>query len=80
MVYLLRYVWRVLLFGASYQLAVRTGGKISIASSAGSIRFYLRHRTGDLLSARDQRRRSRQCLPPVGADAGGFTGDGLRWC
>ncbi len=28
MVYLLRYVWRVLLFGASYQLAVELRGKI----------------------------------------------------
>jgi ATP-binding cassette subfamily B multidrug efflux pump len=37
MVYLLRYVWRVLLFGASYQLAVELR-EISTASSAASIR------------------------------------------
>ncbi|MDS6631028.1 hypothetical protein QYS46_08900 [Klebsiella michiganensis] len=38
MVYLLRYVWRVLLFGASYQLVPSNCARISIASSAASIR------------------------------------------
>ncbi|MBJ3814827.1 SmdA family multidrug ABC transporter permease/ATP-binding protein [Shimwellia pseudoproteus] len=50
MVYLLRYVWRILLFGASYQLAVRLRGDFYRQLSHQQSRFYLRHRTGDLMA------------------------------
>jgi ATP-binding cassette subfamily B multidrug efflux pump len=49
-VYLLRYVWRVLLFGASYQLAVELRGDFYRKLSRQNPAFYLRHRTGDLLA------------------------------
>ncbi len=49
MVYLLRYVWRVLLFGASYQLAVELR-KTLPATEPQHPAFYLRHRTGDLIA------------------------------
>ncbi len=48
-VYLLRYVWRVLLFGASYQLAVELR-KLYRQLSRQNPAFYLRHRTGDLMA------------------------------
>ncbi len=47
-VYLLRYVWRVLLFGASYQLAVELREDYYRQLSRQHPEFYLRHRTGDL--------------------------------
>lgn len=50
MVYLLRYVWRILLFGASYQLAVRLRADFYRQLSCQQSRFYLRHRTGDLMA------------------------------
>ena len=49
-VYLLRYVWRVLLFGASYQLAVELREKYYRQLSQQHPEFYLRHRTGDLIA------------------------------
>ena len=49
-VYLLRYVWRVLLFGASYQLAVELREKFYHQLSQQHPAFYLRHRTGDLIA------------------------------
>ncbi len=49
-VYLLRYVWRVLLFGASYQLAVELREKFYQQLSRQQPQFYLRHRTGDLIA------------------------------
>jgi ATP-binding cassette, subfamily B, multidrug efflux pump len=49
-VYLLRYVWRVLLFGASYQLAVELRANIYRQLSRQTPGFYLRHRTGDLMA------------------------------
>ncbi|PLN07889.1 multidrug ABC transporter permease/ATP-binding protein, partial [Klebsiella pneumoniae] len=45
MVYLLRYVWRVLLFGASYQLAVELREDFYRQLSRQHPAFYLRHRT-----------------------------------
>ncbi|ELU4643495.1 multidrug ABC transporter permease/ATP-binding protein [Escherichia coli] len=48
-VYLLRYVWRVLLFGASYQLAVELREDYYRQLSRQHPEFYLRHRTGDLM-------------------------------
>ena len=49
-VYLLRYVWRVLLFGASYQLAVELREDFYRQLSRQQPAFYLRHRTGDLIA------------------------------
>lgn len=49
-VYLLRYVWRVLLFGASYQLAVELRQDFFRQLSRQHPAFYLRHRTGDLIA------------------------------
>lgn len=49
-IYLLRYVWRVLLFGASYQLAVELREKFYLQLSQQHPAFYLRHRTGDLIA------------------------------
>ncbi|KAB8310016.1 SmdA family multidrug ABC transporter permease/ATP-binding protein [Erwinia endophytica] len=49
-VYLLRYVWRVLLFGASYQLAVELRQDFYRQLSRQHPEFYLRHRTGDLIA------------------------------
>jgi len=49
-VYLLRYVWRVLLFGASYQLAVELREDFYRQLSRQHPEFYLRHRTGDLIA------------------------------
>ncbi|MGC6387811.1 SmdA family multidrug ABC transporter permease/ATP-binding protein [Ewingella sp. S1.OA.A_B6] len=50
LVYLLRYVWRVLLFGASYQLAVELRQNFFRQLSRQHPAFYLRHRTGDLIA------------------------------
>ncbi|WP_318386372.1 SmdA family multidrug ABC transporter permease/ATP-binding protein [Enterobacter sp.] len=49
-IYLLRYVWRVLLFGASYQLAVELREDFYRQLSRQHPEFYLRHRTGDLMA------------------------------
>lgn len=49
-VYLLRYVWRVLLFGASYQLAVELREDYYRQLSRQHPEFYQRHRTGDLIA------------------------------
>ena len=48
--YLLRYVWRVLLFGASYQLAVELREDFYRQLSRQHPAFYLHHRTGDLIA------------------------------
>lgn len=50
LVYCLRVVWRVLLFGASYRLAVELRQSIYQQLSRQHSRFYLRHRTGDLMA------------------------------
>lgn len=49
-IYLLRYVWRVLLFGASYRLAVELREDFYHKLSRQPPEFYLRHRTGDLMA------------------------------
>lgn len=49
-VYLLRYFWRVLLFGAAYQLAVELREDFYRQLSRQHPGFYLRHRTGDLMA------------------------------
>lgn len=62
-VYLLRYVWRVLLFGASYQLAVELREDYYRQLSRQHPEFYLRHRTGDLMLVRLMTSIA-SCLPP----------------
>lgn len=49
-IYLLRYVWRILLFGASYLLAVKLRNNLYSQLSRQHPDFYLRHRTGDLIA------------------------------
>jgi len=49
-VYLLRIVWRILLFGASYKLAVELRTRFYQLLSRQLPGFYLRHRTGDLMA------------------------------
>jgi len=48
-VYLLRYLWRVLLFGAPYQLAVEIRENFYRQLGHHNPVFYLRYRTGDLM-------------------------------
>lgn len=50
MVYGLRYVWRLWLFGASYKLAVQLRQKFYRQLSLQNQAFYLRYRTGDLIA------------------------------
>lgn len=50
LVYGLRYVWRVLLFGAAYRLAVELRDRLYRLLSRQLPGFYLRHRTGDLMA------------------------------
>ncbi|MFB6434797.1 MAG: SmdA family multidrug ABC transporter permease/ATP-binding protein [Candidatus Malihini olakiniferum] len=50
LVYLLRYAWRIFLFGASYQLAVELREDFYRQLSRQHPDFYLRHRTGDLIA------------------------------
>ncbi|CAL4043235.1 Multidrug resistance-like ATP-binding protein MdlA [Buchnera aphidicola (Phyllaphis fagi)] len=49
-VYILRYIWRILLFGAAYQLAIELRVKIYSYLSKKNALFYLNHRTGDLMA------------------------------
>jgi ATP-binding cassette subfamily B multidrug efflux pump len=49
-IYLLRYLWRTLLFGASYLLAVKLRNNFYCQLSRQPPDFYLRHRTGDLIA------------------------------
>lgn len=49
-IYLLRYVWRVMLFGASYRLAYVLRNRLFTHFSRMSPDFYQRHRTGDLMA------------------------------
>ncbi|WP_413165750.1 ABC transporter transmembrane domain-containing protein [Aeromonas salmonicida] len=50
LIYLLRYVWRVMLFGASYQLAYVLRNRLFSHFTRMSPDFYQRHRTGDLMA------------------------------
>lgn len=50
LVYGLRYIWRLWLFGASYKLAIQLRQKIYQQLSQQDQAFYLRHRTGDLIA------------------------------
>nr|WP_269140496.1 SmdA family multidrug ABC transporter permease/ATP-binding protein [Providencia huaxiensis] len=49
-VYGLRYVWRLWLFGASYKLAVQLRQKFYQQLSLQNQEFYLKYRTGDLIA------------------------------
>ncbi|CAL4326535.1 SmdA family multidrug ABC transporter permease/ATP-binding protein [Buchnera aphidicola] len=49
-VYILRYLWRILLFGASYQLATELRVKFYSYLSQQSEKFFLKNRTGDLIA------------------------------
>ncbi|ACL30273.1 SmdA family multidrug ABC transporter permease/ATP-binding protein [Buchnera aphidicola] len=49
-VYILRYLWRILLFGASYQLATELRVKFYTYLSQQSQIFFLKNRTGDLIA------------------------------
>nr|WP_225622427.1 SmdA family multidrug ABC transporter permease/ATP-binding protein [Musicola keenii] len=50
LIYLLRYFWRIWLFGAAYQLAVELRQDFYQQLSRQHPAFYLRHRTGDLIA------------------------------
>jgi ATP-binding cassette subfamily B multidrug efflux pump len=50
LIYILRYFWRLTLFGASYQLAVQLRNSFYQRLSRQAPNFYLRHRTGDLIA------------------------------
>ncbi|CAL4325503.1 SmdA family multidrug ABC transporter permease/ATP-binding protein [Buchnera aphidicola] len=49
-IYILRYLWRILLFGASYQLATELRVKFYSYLSKQSEIFFLKNRTGDLIA------------------------------
>ncbi|QCI17282.1 SmdA family multidrug ABC transporter permease/ATP-binding protein [Buchnera aphidicola (Aphis helianthi)] len=49
-VYILRYLWRILLFGASYNLATELRVKFYSHLSKQSQIFFLKNRTGDLIA------------------------------
>ncbi|QIQ41480.1 MAG: SmdA family multidrug ABC transporter permease/ATP-binding protein [Buchnera aphidicola (Aphis urticata)] len=49
-VYILRYLWRILLFGASYNLATKLRVKFYSHLSNQSQVFFLKNRTGDLIA------------------------------
>lgn len=49
-IYLLRYLWRALLFGTSFQLAIELREKYYRQLSVQTPGFYLRYRTGDLMA------------------------------
>ncbi|CAL4324457.1 SmdA family multidrug ABC transporter permease/ATP-binding protein [Buchnera aphidicola] len=49
-VYILRYIWRVLLFGAAYKLAIELREKLFSYFSKQNQDFFLKYRTGDLIA------------------------------
>ncbi|WP_343189375.1 ABC transporter transmembrane domain-containing protein [Buchnera aphidicola] len=49
-VYILRYIWRILLFGAAYNLAIKLRLKLYSYLSKKKKFFYLKYRTGDLIA------------------------------
>lgn len=50
LVYILRYMWRILLFGAAYKLAVELRIQFYNYLSFQNSMFYLKNRTGDLMA------------------------------
>ncbi|XBC37574.1 MAG: ABC transporter transmembrane domain-containing protein [Buchnera aphidicola (Meitanaphis microgallis)] len=49
-VYILRYMWRIFLFGAAYKLAIELRIKIYDYISKENQEFYLKYKTGDLMT------------------------------
>ncbi|PPI86324.1 SmdA family multidrug ABC transporter permease/ATP-binding protein [Candidatus Pantoea edessiphila] len=49
-IYILRYIWRILLFGASYKLAIELRDSFYQQLSIQQTAFYLKYRTGDLVA------------------------------
>ncbi|PPI87697.1 multidrug ABC transporter permease/ATP-binding protein [Candidatus Pantoea edessiphila] len=49
-IYILRYTWRILLFGASYKLAIELRDRFYHQLSIQQTAFYLKYRTGDLVA------------------------------
>ncbi|WP_343153476.1 SmdA family multidrug ABC transporter permease/ATP-binding protein [Buchnera aphidicola (Mindarus keteleerifoliae)] len=49
-IYILRYMWRVLLFGAAYKLAIELREKLFSYFSKQNQDFFLKYRTGDLIA------------------------------
>ncbi|CAL4323080.1 ABC transporter transmembrane domain-containing protein [Buchnera aphidicola] len=49
-IYIFRYMWRVLLFGASYKLAIILRKKLYLSLSQKNSSFYDKYRTGDLMA------------------------------
>ena len=77
-VYLLRYVWRVLLFGASYQLAVELREDYYRQLAGSILSFTCVIASGDLMARATNDVDRVVFAAGEGADAGGFTGNGLR--
>lgn len=48
--YFLRFIWRILLFGASYKLAINLRESLYNFFSNQHLKFYLKHRTGDIIA------------------------------
>jgi len=49
-IYILRFIWRILLFGAAYKLATILRTKIYDYLSQQNYNFYLKYKTGDLMT------------------------------
>ncbi|WP_343190233.1 ABC transporter transmembrane domain-containing protein [Buchnera aphidicola (Mollitrichosiphum nigrofasciatum)] len=49
-IYILRYIWRILLFGAAYNLAIKLRSKIYFYLNQQNKEFYLKNRTGDIMA------------------------------
>ena len=49
-IYILRFIWRILLFGAAYKLAIALRTKIYDYLSQQNCNFYLKYKTGDLMT------------------------------
>lgn len=49
-IYILRYMWRILLFGTAYNLAIIIRIKLYNYLSKKNAKFYLKYRTGDLMA------------------------------
>ncbi len=76
MVYLLRYVWRVLLLAPLISWRWSYGRTLSSAQPSAS-GLYLRHRTGDLIARATNDVDRVVFAAGKGADAGGLYGNGL---
>ncbi|WP_343128105.1 ABC transporter transmembrane domain-containing protein [Buchnera aphidicola (Takecallis taiwana)] len=50
LIYILRYIWRILLFSAAYKLAVMIRIQLYHALNKKNVKFYCTYRTGDLMA------------------------------